>query len=126
MKNNKGFTLVEIIAVVTILGLIALIAAPVVFNSIQKSKERSYVQQTKVLEETAERWSVKHAGELSETSTYYLEISQMVSDKLLTSDEVMDPRTNKKMNGCIVISYDKENLQFQFAYNENTCATLKG
>ena len=35
---KKGFTLVELIAVIIIIGIIAMITFPIVNNSIQKSK----------------------------------------------------------------------------------------
>ena len=36
--NNKGFTLVEVLAVIVILGLVALIATPGVMNYINSGK----------------------------------------------------------------------------------------
>lgn len=39
MKNEKGLTLVELLAVLVILGIIAAIAVPAVGNILQKSKE---------------------------------------------------------------------------------------
>lgn len=40
--QNKGFTLVELLAVIVILGLIALIAVPPVLNNIKTTKEDLY------------------------------------------------------------------------------------
>ena len=42
---KKGFTLIELICVITILGLIALIAIPTINNMINKSREESYDKQ---------------------------------------------------------------------------------
>lgn len=123
--THKGFTLIEMISAMTILTVIALIITPVIIHSLNESKEKAYIEQTKVLEETAEQWSIKNAGLLNENTKYYLEIQQLVDDKLITTKDIKDPRTNKTMTGCLVISYDKEHLQYDFAYNENTCATLK-
>lgn len=39
MKNTKGFTLIELLAVIVILAIIALIATPMVLNTIDKAKE---------------------------------------------------------------------------------------
>lgn len=43
MKNNKGFTLIEIIAVVVILGLVLAIAVPAVSSYITSSRKTSYI-----------------------------------------------------------------------------------
>ena len=39
MKNKKGFTLIELLAVIVVLAIIALIATPIVMNTIKKSKK---------------------------------------------------------------------------------------
>jgi prepilin-type N-terminal cleavage/methylation domain-containing protein len=39
MRNNKGFTLLELLIVVVILGVLALIAAPTLLNAADKAKE---------------------------------------------------------------------------------------
>lgn len=39
MKNTKGFTLIELLAVIVILAVIALIATPMVLNTIDQAKE---------------------------------------------------------------------------------------
>ena len=54
MKNNKGFTLVELLAVIVILGIIMIIAIPSVLETMQVAK-------TKSLEEYAQK--VRNAGE---------------------------------------------------------------
>ena len=49
--KNKGFTLVELIATITILGIIALIAMPSVMKSFNKSKNQTMViQENKLIE----------------------------------------------------------------------------
>lgn len=47
MKNNKGFTLVEILATITIIGIISIIAIPTVNNSITSSRKESFVSMAK-------------------------------------------------------------------------------
>ena len=124
--KQRGFTLIELLAVITILAIIALIVTPIVMKSVRESKEETYVQQTSLIEETAERWSIKNAVKLSETKKNYLDIPTLVKEGYLSSDDIKDPRDQSKMNGCIVIEYDNENNQFSFNYVENTCSTLKG
>ena len=67
MKNKKGFTLIELLAVIVVLAIIALIATPIVMNTIKNAKkgaaERSadnYIKQveTAVAETKLENKSV--------------------------------------------------------------------
>ena len=39
MKNKKGFTLIELLAVIVVLAIIALIATPIVMNTIKNAKK---------------------------------------------------------------------------------------
>ena len=41
-KNNKGFTLIEILGAIVILGIISTIAVPAVYKYVTKSKDFSY------------------------------------------------------------------------------------
>lgn len=125
-QDKKGFTLVELLAVVAILAAIALVVTPTVINQLKKSREKAYVEQTHILEETAERWSVKNANRLEENSKYYLDIDTLVNEGYLDNKDIIDPRDESRMNGCIVVAFDEENNQFTFTYNENTCTSLRG
>ncbi len=49
-KNKKGYTLTELIVVVAILGVLALIAAPMVLDQIQNSKEKADMASAKAIE----------------------------------------------------------------------------
>jgi len=42
MKNNKGFTLVEVVVAVVIISILAIVATVSVFSSLKTSKEKSY------------------------------------------------------------------------------------
>ena len=48
-RNKRGFTLVELIAVVAILGLIALIVYPAIGSVIRNSRESAYNEQVAVI-----------------------------------------------------------------------------
>ena len=45
--NNKGFTLVEILAVFVIIGILSLIAIPSVSNAIESSRKEALIEQAK-------------------------------------------------------------------------------
>ena len=56
MKNKKGFTLVELIGVVILIGLIALIAIPSVDYVITKTKDNAYDRTLDTLKDGLRNW----------------------------------------------------------------------
>ena len=56
MPNNKGFTLVELIATVTIMLLITIIAIPTSMNFINRGKTTQYNQIKSEIEQAADKY----------------------------------------------------------------------
>lgn len=52
--NKKGFTLVELLAVIVILGILLLIAVPSVNNIIKNSRKKAFLSQVKLAVENVE------------------------------------------------------------------------
>lgn len=54
MKNNKGFTLVELLATMSILAVLMLLAIPNVIGIVQRNKNKAYIEDAKKLVTLAE------------------------------------------------------------------------
>ena len=65
MKNKNGFTLMEMLAVVIILGVILVIAIPSVNNLINKNRTKMYQTHMSLVEEKTKIFVDKFKGELT-------------------------------------------------------------
>ena len=105
MKNKKGFTLIELLAVIVVLAIIALIATPIVMNTIKKSQkgaaERStdsYIRQVETAVATK-----RLEGEILE-GTYTINDKGNLEGNGLTEPLVIEMNGNKPTSGTIKIS----------------------
>ena len=57
---NKGFTLIELVMVIVVLGIVALIAVPTVNSIITDSKEKSYQNQINTIVNSAHTYISKY------------------------------------------------------------------
>ena len=60
--KNKGFTLVELLAVIVVLAVISIITIPMIGNVIEESKKKSLEQSASGLIEAASYYKISHEG----------------------------------------------------------------
>ena len=64
MKNKNGFTLVELLAVIVILSLLALLTSTAVTKLVKDSKEDLYQTQIELIKASAEAWGADNIYKL--------------------------------------------------------------
>ncbi|MGE5456463.1 MAG: type II secretion system protein [Ignavibacteriales bacterium] len=121
---KKAFTLVELLAVIVILGIIGTIAIPTITDTIKSSKQKLYETQVEEIEDTARKWGIEHINALSETEKVYLSVQDLINNGMLQQRSLKDPRTKEDMNGCIVIEYNQVYSAYEYNYNDLTCSEL--
>ena len=122
MKKN-AFTLIELLAVIVILGILATITVPTIVGIINNSKEDTLEEQKNTIVDAADRWGTDNVRKLPETRCD-LSIDFLKKEGYLDSKkDVIDPTTDKPMTGCVRITFDSSNNQYDYKYVD-TCGTL--
>lgn len=117
---KKGFTLVELLAVIVILGLIALIVYPSIGSVIHDSKEKAYNEQINVIIKAAKTYALDHAKDIPDNgSEKAVTVATLVSEGYISNDDVKDPRNSSKtLTGSVLIKYNGAYNQYEYTYKE--------
>ena len=117
MNNKKGFTLIELIAVIIVLSIIALISTPIVTGIMESSRKKAYDNIVTNIEDSAYKYSIYNNLGYSELYKP-LQLSEIQNSGYLESKDIIDPRNNEKMDGCVAYKWDVSKNQYHFVYQE--------
>ena len=149
LKNKYGFTLIELLAVIVVLAIIALIATPIVMNTIKKAKQGaaersadSYVKQVEVAvaEERLSKnevlegeYQITSDGNLcrdksascSDDNKIKIEMSgtKPTSGKIKITNGSVDQSSSSMTIGDYTVSYNTEKNTYEATGKENASST---
>lgn len=119
---KKGFTLVELLAVVVLLGIISAIVVPVVGNQIETARKNAYKQTVNSIEEAAKRYGVTHMlGYPLEEQGLSLDV--LVSEGYLEEKDLVNPINDQKLSGCVFYKWNPESNIYEYRYDPDTSCT---
>ncbi len=121
MKNSKGFTLAELLGVLTLLAIIALITVPLVNKYVSNSRQKAYDEEMDTLKDAAQQWFVKNSTsvEWDEDGNYALNLEDLKKSEFLADDVISNPlEPDEEITGCIIIN--NNGGQYNYEYRQ-TC-----
>lgn len=115
--NKKGFTLVELLAVIFILGIISVIFIPNVIDILAENSTKIYGTKEKMLVDAAKDYiTLNEDFELPDgvTPTKYITINTLVNSNL--SSVVLDNKSGNACTGFVQITVNSV-----YGYNYEAC-----
>ena len=112
---KKGFTLVELIGVIVVLGLISLIVVPSVTNSLKVNKKKLCKIQLTNIVEAAKVWGGDNLYSLPEIigDTKTIALAELQANGYI-SDDVVNPVTKDKFSPDPVVTITKTSSGFDY------------
>jgi general secretion pathway protein G len=80
MRKHKGFTLIELVVVVMILGILAAVAAPKLLNTSSTASDNGLKQTLSVVRDAIERYAAEHGGTLPGGATFVADLKGVAGD----------------------------------------------
>ena len=117
--NNKGFTLVEVLAVLVILSAIMTIALPSITSSLERNKDKQDESKKEMLASFAEIYVADHRNSLYNWMTAnskdecYISIGTLKAEENLLSDDADKDSDGNPINGVIV--FNRENSSYTYS-----------
>lgn len=120
--KNKGFTIIELLASITIIAILGALAAISYTGIINSSKQKSYLSYETTMQDSATKYVEKFSVVPNVLDFRYFKLSELISKKYL--EPIKDPFANNSTTTCIPDSYvllircENKDLSFQSAgYN---------
>lgn len=126
---KKGFTLVELLAILMILGVITLIAAPAIVSTNKKSIDNDYEEFKKTIENAAEVYVETHLDDIdvinlkNNGSSMNIDASTLISSGLINGG-MKNPKVKPDSSGSekisnqnIYVTASKESNTIKYTYN---------
>lgn len=125
---NKGFTLVELLAILFILGIIIIISVPNIINTNEKSKEEDINQFKKTVENAAEVYVETHLEDVNvinlknDGTDFCIPKDALINDNLLNPN-LENPESSKSISEeNFSVLAQKQYNEIKYEYKSSNCS----
>ncbi len=119
---KKGFTLVELLVVIALLGIIAVMVTTSVIGIMNRSRSSLSESQISTLEKAAEQWGTINPDKMPlDNSIYEVDIETLADEGYIDSADLENPKDGSQLCGVVEISYDTSKNQYRYNFVEKNC-----
>lgn len=119
--KNKGFTLVELLAILGLLAVITLITIPAVDGIIKKNKKKMYVQQIETIRNGLKTWGDANVEMLPEESGDVLPLNLgYLKSQGFVKPDMINPMNDKCYANDIKLYIKKVNENYEYIVDEES------
>jgi len=123
---KKAFTLVELIAVIILLGLLGLIIYPTVNGVINNNKNKLHDKQIEELIRHGNTYATSNIGSLRATngSRNIVTFKDLYYAGIINDQTIIDPKTDEVLDGCLALTWNENRNSFDIEYTTDCIERL--
>ena len=124
---KKGFTLVELMAVIVVLGLLGGIVIPVVTNIVKDAADKAYNANIEAIKTSAYDWALKNTKLLPKenNASVVVYLNELKSNTTIAVD-LKNPKTGKVLSNNTSVTITKNGNNYDYTVNLVEVDTYEG
>lgn len=131
--NKKGFTLVELLAIITIIGIIFIISVSIVTDKISLSKKRAYnIQIDNIINATKTYMIEEENLDPNHSNTLCIYVSDLQDKGYIKDGKIKNSITNEniaekidgKSKGVVIVKFNDSTNQYTYNFTTEGCTEV--
>lgn len=120
MKKNKGFTLIEVIATIIILSILALVITPIITGLIKDTRTSIAKEQKEIIIRSAKKWATANVDILPLEDNAYciMTLEQLKKSGYYEDKEIIANPEGGEFDGFIYFRYKASSYDYDITYEE--------